>query len=54
MGWSSNFVGFESGQIKDVKLLENMVLNRTRVSKKAGIFYKIHSPAKFRRIPQHF
>ncbi len=29
LGWSSNFVGSESGQIQSVKLLENMVSNRT-------------------------
>jgi hypothetical protein len=29
LGWSSNFVGFESGQIQSVKLLPNMVSNRT-------------------------
>jgi hypothetical protein len=30
-GWSSNFLGSESSQIKSVKLLENMVsCNRTR------------------------
>jgi hypothetical protein len=29
LGWSSNFVGSESGQIQSVKLLQNMVSNRT-------------------------
>ena len=30
-GWSSNFVGYESGQIQSVKLLENMVsCNKTQ------------------------
>ncbi len=29
-GWSSNFVGSESGQIQSVKLLQNMVSNRNR------------------------
>jgi hypothetical protein len=29
LGWSSNFVGSESGQIQSVKLLLNMVSNRT-------------------------
>ncbi len=28
--WSSNFVGFEFGQIQSVKLLHNMVSNRTQ------------------------
>jgi hypothetical protein len=28
--WSSNFVGSESGQIQNVKLLQNMVSNRTQ------------------------
>jgi hypothetical protein len=30
LGWSSNFVGSESGQIRNVKLLLNMVSNRTQ------------------------
>jgi hypothetical protein len=30
LGWSSNFVGSESGQIQSVKLLYNMVSNRNR------------------------
>ncbi len=30
MGWSGNFVGSESGQIKSVKLLQSMVSNRTQ------------------------
>ena len=30
LGWSSNFVGSETGQIQSVKLLENMVSNRTQ------------------------
>jgi hypothetical protein len=30
LGWSSNFVGSESGQIESVKLLQNMVSNRTQ------------------------
>jgi hypothetical protein len=30
LGWSSNFVGSESGQIQSVKLLQNMVSNRTQ------------------------
>jgi hypothetical protein len=29
LGWSSNFLGSESGQIQSVKLLQNMVSNRT-------------------------
>jgi hypothetical protein len=29
LGWSSNFVSSESGQIQSVKLLQNMVSNRT-------------------------
>ena len=29
LGWSSNFVGSESGQIQSVKFLQNMVSNRT-------------------------
>jgi len=29
-GWSSNFVGSESGQIQSAKLLQNMVANRTQ------------------------
>jgi len=28
LGWSSNFVGSESGQIQSVKLHQNMVSNR--------------------------
>jgi hypothetical protein len=28
LGWPSNFVGSESGQIQSVKLLQNMVSNR--------------------------
>jgi hypothetical protein len=30
LGWPSNFVGSESGQIQSVKLLQNMVSNRTQ------------------------
>jgi hypothetical protein len=30
LGWSSNFVGSECVQIQNVKLLQNMVSNRTR------------------------
>ncbi len=30
LGWSSNFVGSESGQIQTVKLLQNMVSNTTQ------------------------
>ncbi len=30
LGWSSNFVGSESGQIQSVKHLQNMVSNRTQ------------------------
>ena len=30
LGWSSNFVGSESGRIQSVKLLQNMVSNRTQ------------------------
>jgi hypothetical protein len=30
LGWSSNFVGSESGPIQCVKLLQNMVSNRTQ------------------------
>jgi hypothetical protein len=30
LGWSSNFVRSESGQIKSVKLMKNMVSNRTQ------------------------
>ncbi len=30
LGWSSNFVGCESGQIKSLKLLQNIVSNRTQ------------------------
>ncbi len=30
LGWSSNFVGSETGQIQSVKLLQNMVTNRTQ------------------------
>jgi hypothetical protein len=30
LGWSSNFVSSESGQIQIVKLLQNMVSNRTQ------------------------
>jgi hypothetical protein len=30
LGWSSNFVGSESGQIQSVKLLQNKVSNRTQ------------------------
>ncbi len=29
LGWSRNFVGSESGQIQSVKLLQNMISNRT-------------------------
>ncbi len=32
LGWSSNFVGSESGQIQSVNLLQNMVSNRTQHS----------------------
>ncbi len=32
LGWSSNFVGSESGQIQSIKLLQNMVSNRTHHS----------------------
>jgi hypothetical protein len=32
LGWSSNFIGSESGQIHSVKLLQNMVSNRTQSS----------------------
>ncbi len=30
LGWSSNFVGSESGQIQSVKLQQNMTSNRTQ------------------------
>jgi hypothetical protein len=30
LGWSSDFVGSESGQIQSVKLLQNVVSNRTQ------------------------
>ncbi len=30
LGWSSNFLGSESGQIQSVKLLQNMVSNTTQ------------------------
>jgi hypothetical protein len=30
LGWTSNFVGSESGQIQSAKLLQNMVSNRTQ------------------------
>ncbi len=30
LGWSSNFVGSESGQIQSVKLLQNIVSNKTQ------------------------
>jgi hypothetical protein len=30
MGWSSNFIGSESGQIHSVKLFQNMVSSRTQ------------------------
>ncbi len=30
LGWSSNFVGSESGQIQSVKLLQNMISNMTQ------------------------
>jgi hypothetical protein len=30
LGWSGNFVGSESGQFHSVKLLQNMVSNRTQ------------------------
>ncbi len=30
LGWYSNFVGSESGQIKSVELLQNMVSNRNQ------------------------
>ncbi len=30
LGWSSNLVGSESGQIQSVKLMQNMVSNRTQ------------------------
>jgi hypothetical protein len=30
LGWSNNLVNFESGQIQRIKLLQNMVLNRTQ------------------------
>ncbi len=30
LGWCGNFVGSESGQIQSVKLLQNMVSNRTQ------------------------
>jgi hypothetical protein len=30
LGWSSNFEDSESGQIQSVKLLQNMVSNRTQ------------------------
>jgi hypothetical protein len=30
LGWSSNFYGSESGQIKSVILLQNMVYNTTQ------------------------
>jgi hypothetical protein len=29
--WSRNFVGSESGQIQSVKLMQNMVFNRTQL-----------------------
>jgi hypothetical protein len=32
LGWSSNFEGFESGQIQSFKLLQNMVSNMTQHS----------------------
>ncbi len=32
LGWSNNFVGSESGQIQRVKLLQNLVSNRTQHS----------------------
>jgi hypothetical protein len=31
LGWCSNFVGSESGHIHNVKLLQNMVSNRTPI-----------------------
>jgi hypothetical protein len=31
LGWSSNFVGSESGQILSVKLPQNMVSNKTQL-----------------------
>jgi hypothetical protein len=30
LGWSSNFIGSESGQIQSVKLMQNKVSNRTQ------------------------
>ncbi len=30
LGWSSNFIGSESGQIHSVKLLQNVVFSRTQ------------------------
>jgi hypothetical protein len=32
LGWSSNFVGSGSGQIQSVKLLQNMISNKTKHS----------------------
>jgi hypothetical protein len=32
LGWCNNFVGSESSQIQSVKLLQNMVSNRTQHS----------------------
>jgi hypothetical protein len=34
-GWPNNFVGSESGQIQNVKLLQNMVSNRTQLPQHA-------------------
>jgi hypothetical protein len=42
LGWSSNFVGSESGQIQSVKLLQNMASSRTQ-----------HPPTKLGRKYQH-
>ncbi len=32
LGWSNNFVGYETGRIQSVILLQNMVSNRTQHS----------------------
>jgi hypothetical protein len=40
LGWSSNFIGSESGQIQSVKLLQNMVSHRKDSRSQSGGFAK--------------
>ncbi len=46
LGWSSDFVGSESGQIQSVKLLQNMIYRRTSYPPPPSlthcIVYKVH------------